>query len=118
MVPNYNIITYLIYLPIILFITIKVGWMFYKNGEIFLLSIFEEQNTVKTVNKILLMGYYLVNIGYSLAVISFWTKVDSITTMIESLSFVIGAIIIFLAILHYNNIIILKQISKRKLLNT
>lgn len=91
--------------------------MFYKNGEVFLLTIFKDQNSIKIINKLLLMGYYLVNIGYSLAVISFWKKVDSVTTMIESLSFVIGSIIIFLAILHYNNMIILKQISKRKLLN-
>jgi len=27
---NLNIITYSIYLPVIVFITVKVGWLFYK----------------------------------------------------------------------------------------
>lgn len=114
---NYNIYTYLIYLPIIVFITVKVGWLFYKNGEIFLYAIFENASLVKSLNKILLVGYYLINIGYSFGVIAFWAKINSMQSMIESLATVIGTIILSLAIMHYNNIIILKFIAKRKLIH-
>lgn len=111
---NYNLLTYSIYLPIVLWITIKVGWLFYKNGEIFLLEIFDGNDIAKTINKMLLMGYYLVNIGCSLAVIAFWERVENSVDLVDTLSSVLGKIIVFLALLHYNNIIILKYLATKK----
>lgn len=114
---NLNLITYSIYLPIICFIMIKIGWLFYKNGEVFLYSLFN-QNTelVKSINNLLLIGYYLTNIGYAIVTISYWEKIDSLIELINSLSFTLGKIILLLALLHYNNIFWLKHITKTKIL--
>ncbi|MUU79572.1 hypothetical protein [Winogradskyella endarachnes] len=115
---SYNTITYLIYLPIICFIMLKVGWLFYKNGEVFLLDIFQQnQPLVSSINKLLLIGYYLLNIGYAILTISYWEHLESTIEIINSLSLTLGRIIIILALMHYNNIFILKFINKQKLLN-
>ena len=116
---NLNIITYIIYLPIISFIMIQIGWQFYKNGEVFLLSLFNNNKPlVKSINNLLLIGYYLTNIGYAIVSISYWEKVDSIFTMFNSLSATLGKIILLLALMHYNNIFWLKHLNKSKLLNS
>ncbi|WP_336126935.1 hypothetical protein [Mesoflavibacter sp. CH_XMU1422-2] len=51
---NVNIITYCIYLPIIVFITVRIGWICYKNGELFLINLFEDIAIVKSINNLLL----------------------------------------------------------------
>lgn len=115
---NYNIITYLIYLPIIAFIMLKVGWLFYKNGEAYLISLLKgDLPLVKNVNNLLLIGYYLVNLGYAIITISNWENINSVLEMINTLTHIIGKIILLLAILHYNNIFWLNRLTKSKILN-
>ncbi|RZN82613.1 MAG: hypothetical protein EVB11_07800 [Winogradskyella sp.] len=115
---NYNIITYCIYLPIISFIMVKIGWLFYKNGEVFLLNLFSNNiDFVKSINNLLLIGYYLTNIGYAIITIAYWENINSTVEMINSLSYTIGKIILLLAIMHYNNIFWLKYLNKSKLIN-
>ena len=114
---NYNIISYIIYIPLIFFITIKVGWLFYKHGEIFLTTIFENNiPLVKNVNNLLLTGYYLVNLGYSIITISYWNKINNTIELINVMSTTLGVIIILLALLHYNNIFWLKHLTQSNIL--
>lgn len=97
---------------------VKIGWLFYKNGEVFLLNIFQNKtDLVKSINNLLLIGYYLTNIGYAITSISYWEKVNNLTELINSLSTTLGKIILLLALMHYNNIFWLKHLNKSKLLN-
>lgn len=115
---SFNLITYCIYLPIICFIMIKVGWLFYTNGELFLLNLFHQNvPLVKSINNLLLIGYYLTNIGYAITTISYWESINTVIELINSLTTTLGKIILLLAILHYNNIFWLKRITKTKILN-
>lgn len=110
---NYNLIAYLIYLPMAMFITINIGWLFYKNGKVFLMAIFQNNiDLVNYINKVLLLGYYLINIGYSIVIISFWKHLESWPNIIQSISKNIGMIILILAILHYNNLFWINYITK------
>lgn len=112
---NYNILAYGIYLPIISFIMIKVGYLFYKYGEIFLLNLFKQNlSLVKSINNILLVGYYLINIGYAIITIAYWETLDSFSKIINTISYHLGIIIIGLAILHYNNVLCLTYLVKSK----
>lgn len=113
---NLNIITYIIYLPIIVFITVKIGWLCYKNGELFLFTLFEDKPLVKSINNLLLIGYYLINIGYAIITISYWETVNNVAEIISSLTFSLGKIILILAVLHYNNIFWLQLTHKHKFL--
>ncbi|WP_146191785.1 hypothetical protein [Algibacter marinivivus] len=111
---NYNIISYIIYIPIIFFIMIYVGWLFYKHGELFLLNLFQDEAIVKSINNILLIGYYLVNLGYAIITIAYWEVINSIPEMLNTLSHHLGIIIIGLAVLHYNNVLCLTYLVKSK----
>jgi len=112
---NYNLITYSIYIPIVVFIMLKVGWLFYKHGEIFLLHVYNHDiNIVKSINNILLIGYYLINLGYGILTIAYWEQIFNTAQLISSLTTTLGRIIIALALLHYNNILFLTYIIKSK----
>lgn len=113
---NLNILSYIIYLPIIFFIMIKLGWVFYRNGAVYLRSIFHNDLTiVNNINKTLLAGYYMVNLGYAVYTISCWKPIENIRELIEELSFVLGIMILGLSILHFINIFWLKMLSLKKL---
>ena len=114
---NYNIVTYSIYLPIIAFIMVKIGWLFYNHGEVFLLNIFEENTAlVKSINNLLLIGYYLVNLGYAVFSLAYWETVESVIQIFNTLGEHLGTIIIALALLHYNNVFLLNYLVKSKTL--
>jgi len=114
---NNNIVVYSIYLPLVSFIMIKIGWLFYKHGEIFLLYIFNHNtNLVKSINTILLVGYYLVNLGYAIITIAYWESIETLNDAVSSITHTLGKIIIILALLHYNNVFWLTFITKSKIL--
>lgn len=114
---NYNITSYIIYIPIISYIMIIVGRKFYRQGEVFLFSLFQGNiEIVKSINKVLLIGYYLINLGYAILTISFWEQIETAHQLIYNLSNRLGLIIIGLGILHYNNIICLKLLVKSNIL--
>ncbi len=112
---NFNIISYLIYIPIIFFITVKVGWILYKNGEVFLYSILtNDAEIVENLNKILLIGYYLINLGAATITIAYWETVATSYEMISTLSDVLGKTILLLALMHYNNIFWIIFLNRKK----
>lgn len=115
---NYNILTYLFYFLILLFVVLYVGMVLYKGGRQFLLNTFSGNETVAdAVNKFLLAGYYLTNIGYTVIALKIWEKVESPTQLLNVLSLKVGAIVLTLGIMHFINILSLIFIGKNKKVN-
>jgi len=111
---NYNIIGYCIYLPITFYITIVVGKICYTHGEIYLSKIINDKpEIVSSINRILLVGYYLLNLGYATITLSFWHKIINMATLIETLSTKLGIIILFLGVMHVNNMLVTYMLSKK-----
>lgn len=112
---NYNVLTYLFYIAIILFVVIYVGAALYNNGIHFLINTFKGDKVIATaVNKFLLAGYYLINLGYSIIVLRIWEKVSSVQALFEALSEKVGGIVLCLGIMHLFNITVLIFIGKKK----
>lgn len=115
---NYNILTYLFYFLILLFVVLYVGMVLYKGGRLFLINTFSGNETVAdAVNKFLLAGYYLTNIGYTIIALKIWERVESPIQLLNVLSLKVGAIVLTLGVMHFINIISLVAIGKRKKLN-
>ena len=112
---NYNLLTYLFYFLILLFVVLYVGMVLYKGGRPFLINTFLGNEMVAdAVNKFLLAGYYLTNIGYTIIALKIWDKVESPIQLLNVLSSKVGAIVLTLGIMHVINIISLVAIGKRK----
>lgn len=115
---NYNILTYLFYFLILLFVVLYVGMVLYKGGRPFLINTFSGNETVAgAVNKFLFAGYYLTNIGYTVIALKIWEKVESPTQLLNVLSLKVGAIVLTLGIMHFINILSLIFIGKNKKIN-
>ena len=111
---NYNTLAYFIYIPILAFITLVVGKLCHKNGIHFITSILDDEKLSITINNLLLIGYYLVNIGYVFISLINWNEITNSTKLIEELSIRSSYIILLLTVLHYLNITSLFILNKRK----
>ena len=115
---NYIVLTYLIYLPIAACLTVWVGNTLFKNGNVFLVDIFQKYEELPhAVNKLLLVGFYLLNIGYAVWAMKVFENIETTQGVIEVLSEKVGAIILVLGIVHFTNIIVLYKLRKRTVSN-
>jgi p-aminobenzoyl-glutamate transporter AbgT len=111
---NFTIIAYSVYLPVSILLTIWVARTLFNHGRIFLIEIFHQDLTLAdSVNKLLLVGFYLINIGYAVYTLKIWDTLDSTHSVIETLSEKIGWIILVLGAMHFFNLFILFNLRRR-----
>lgn len=111
---NYNILAYALYLPITFYITFVVGKICFQNGEIYLHRLMNEHpEHVKAINRLLLIGYYLMNLGYASIMLSNWPHLQALDQTLLMVLTRAGKIIFILGIMHYNNLLLTYYISKR-----
>ncbi|WP_027386074.1 hypothetical protein [Chryseobacterium gregarium] len=107
-----NIISYIIFLAVCFYITADVGRRCYNAGKPYLEYLIHDSDVCRTINKILLGCYYLVNLGYIAVSLTSWDRVSSIQEMITVTAVRIGNIILILSALHYLNIFALYFLRK------
>ena len=114
MILNYNIIAYIIYLAATLFVILRVGDTLYRSGKPFLLMCLNGNAALSaSINRILLMGYYLINTGYAIITLRIWEKVSSMTEIAGVLSYKLGLIVLMLGAMHLINVSCLLAIRGR-----
>ncbi len=110
---NYAVINYGLYLAISIGVTIWVANTLRKNGKPFLEETFSGDKTLSdSVNNLLVVGFYLVNIGYLAYTIKVSTEMKELKDLIEILSWKVGRIILILGGMHFFNLFIFFQLRK------
>lgn len=111
---NYYILTYALYVLMSITLTIWVAKTLFKNGRIFLVEIFHgDENLADSVNKLLVVGFYLINVGYAVFTLKILQDIQSTQTLIETLSLKIGGIILILGGMHFFNLFVLFRLRIR-----
>ena len=114
---NYIIITYMLYLALTISITVWVARTLFRNGKVFLIDIFHgNKELADSVNNLLLVGFYLVNIGYAVYTLQVTSSITNTQEVIEKLSLKIGLIILILGGMHFFNLYIFFTLRKRAML--
>lgn len=113
---NPVIITYTLYLAITIGVTIWVARTLFSNGKIFLLDIFHgNKELAESVNNLLLVGFYLINLGYAVYTLQITQEIANTREVLEKLSLKIGRIILILGFMHFLNLYIFYKLRKRAL---
>lgn len=111
---NLYILTYIVYLSISILLTIYVANVLFKNGRIFLVDIFHGNEALAdSVNRLLLVGFYLINIGYISLVLEEHYLIESVQVVIERLSYKLGIIILVLGAMHFLNLFVFFNLRKK-----
>jgi hypothetical protein len=110
-----NTLAYILYLLLSYFITVHVGLLFYRNGRIYILNLLKgDEQLTGFINKMLLVGYYLLNLGYAALMISSWNTIYTLTELLVSVCTMTGRILLTLAVVHFCNMAVIYLISKKK----
>jgi hypothetical protein len=106
--------SYLVYLAISLAATVWVARTLYKNGRVFLVEAFRGNTELAdSVNHLLVVGFYLINVGYVTSALTTYRTADSGRSAIELVSSKIGTIFLVLGVMHFFNLYVLNRFRRR-----
>ena len=106
--------TYLLYLAISVALTVWVARTLSTNGRVFLVNSFEsDERLADSVNHLLVVGFYLINMGYVTLALKLGDKPVSAQEAIEFLSTKIGLVLLVLGAMHFFNVFVIAKWGKR-----
>ena len=106
--------SYLIYLALSIGVTVWVARTLQRNGRIFLVDSFlGNEPLADSVNHLLVVGFYLINIGYVALALKYGVKPRDMAEAIEYLSHKIGVVLLVLGAMHFFNIRIFSSMRRR-----
>ena len=108
------IASYLAYLAASITVTVWVARTLRRNGRIFLVDSFlGNEPLADSVNHLLVVGFYLINIGYVALALKYGVKPRNVAEAIEYLSSKIGVVLLVLGGMHFLNIRIFAGMRRR-----
>lgn len=109
--------TYLAYLTASIATTVWVARTLHKNGRIFLVDSFlGNEGLADSVNHLLVVGFYLINVGYVFLTLKYGDKPTNAVGAIESFSTRIGLVLLVLGVMHFFNIYVFSRMRRRAML--
>jgi hypothetical protein len=115
---NWLIVTYLVYLGISVCLTVWVARTLHRNGRVFLVDSFlGNEQLADSVNHLLVVGFYLINIGYVTLALKYGATAANAQQALETLSTKVGLVLLVLGAMHFFNLAVFSRMRKRGLLH-
>lgn len=115
----YVVYSYLAYLTISIGLTIWVARTLMKNGRVFLIDAFlENERLADSVNHLLVVGFYLVNFGYVSLALKYGDRPVDLPGAIETLSTKVGVVLLVLGGMHFFNLYLFSRLRRRSILRS
>ena len=115
---SYVVRAYLIYLPVVLFLTFYVAHMLFKNSKIYMLDIFNGREEIaNATNTLFKIGFYLLNMGFALYILQIYSNISTTQEVIEVLSQKVGGFSIYLGLVLFFNMYLFfrgKNVARQK----
>ncbi len=112
--PTATLWTYLVYLGTSVALTVWVARTLHKNGRIFLVDSFlGNEPLADSVNHLLVVGFYLVNIGFVTLALKYGDKATDAQTGLEILSTKVGLVLLVLGFMHFFNLGVFSALRHR-----
>jgi hypothetical protein len=110
----YVIWGYTFYLLISIALTVWVAQTLSRNGVVFLVDTFlGNRELANSVNHLLVVGFYLINIGYVSLALKEGDKPTNLQQTIEVLSSKVGLVLLVLGAMHFFNLYVFNKMRKR-----
>ncbi|MEU0554854.1 hypothetical protein [Dactylosporangium sp. NPDC006015] len=109
--------TYLIYLAVSIVLTVWVARTLLKNGQVFLDDALTDERLAKSVNHLLVVGFYLLNLGYVAVALKIGQRLPDGSSAMEALAWKLGLVLLVLGGLHFFNLFVLSRFRRRRMLD-
>jgi hypothetical protein len=113
--PSHAAAYYAAYFIICFLLIAALSWILHAAGRIFLNDAFAGNSVlVRTVQRLLDIGFYLVSIGYVALTYSTYVEMDSYDTVVKIVSFKVGGLLLLLGVSHVFNLLLLALFRQRR----
>ena len=104
---------YLTYAAVSIGLIVWLARTLFNNGAVFLEGVFEDNpKMAESVNRLLVIGFYMVNLGYAALLLQANAAADAVTA-VEILVRKLGILLVSLAGLHFANLSVVTRIRRR-----
>jgi hypothetical protein len=107
---------YLVYLAVSCALTWWVARTLFRNGQVFLDDALGDERLAMSVNHLLVVGFYLLNLGYVAVALKIDSPIDSGSAAMEALAWKLGLVLLVLGTVHFGNVYVLSRFRRRRLL--
>lgn len=111
---DFKVWMYLIYLGISIGLTVWVASTLSRNGLVFLDDVFGDERLARAVNRLLVVGFYLINLGYVAVAMRTDDRIDTIAEILEALSRKVGTVLLVLGAIHLFNVFALGRYRRSR----
>jgi hypothetical protein len=110
----YIVFCYLAYLALSIGATIWVARTLSQNGLSFLVDAFHGNvDLAESVNRLLVVGFYLINIGYVCLALRTSGDVTTARSVVELISDKVGIVLVVLGVMHFFNLYVFSKFRRR-----
>ncbi len=109
-----KLVTYLIYLAISVALTCWVARTLFRNGQVFLDEALRDERLAASVNQLLVVGFYLLNLGYVAVALKIPLAIDTPSAAMENLAWKVGLVLLVLGAMHFFNLYVLSRFRRRQ----
>ena len=110
----YIVWSYIVYLAVSIAVTVGVARSLHKNGRVFLVDAFHGNGEMAdSVNHLLVVGFYLINIGYVTMVLRTPGDLAGLRQAIELVCDKVGPVLLVLGVMHFGNLFIFHKLRAR-----
>ena len=111
---DYRVIEYVLYLALSVVLTVWVAQTLFHHGQRFLLDVFRGNAALAaSVNHLLVVGFYLVNLGYVTLQLKLDTAPASASELMEALAGKVGLVLLVLGAMHFGNLYLFARLRQR-----
>lgn len=111
---GYAAATHLVYAGVSVAMTVWVARTLHRHGRPFLVESFHGNQTLAdSINTLLVVGFYLVNIGFIALWLKHGEKPGDLTAAIEFVSSKVGIVLLVLGVMHFGNIAVFSAMRAR-----
>jgi hypothetical protein len=109
---SYLVPVYVAYAVVSIVLTIWLARTLFKNGAVFLEEVFDHPRMADAVNRLLVVGFYLLNLGYACLLLKSEASPTPIAA-IETLATKVGMLLLSLGAVHFFNLYLFHRIRRR-----
>jgi hypothetical protein len=105
-----RLVEYVVYLGASVALTVWVGRTLHGNGRRFLVEVMEDQALADSVNHLLLVGFYLVNIGVAALLVNTTGFMQTAADLVRTVVTQLGIVLLVLGGMHFANLFVLQRL--------
>jgi hypothetical protein len=111
-----KLVMYIAYLLISVGLTAWVARVLFRNGQVFLDDALGDERLARSVNNLLVVGFYLISLGYAAVATRESGDVITASDAVDTLSSKVGLVLLILGVMHFGNLYVLSRFRRRRLL--